>query len=293
MDRIRTGDAILIPPENMMHVKLPNPGDPLEGMGYGLSPISPAARSADLDNSITDFINLFFKHGGIPPVLFSFDDVVDDNTLGYLRKYIADMYGGYEKWVEPLVLDKGGKVSNVGLTFDQMGAPGMDQRNETRILGPFGVPAVLIGAQAGLEHATYSNVENLRKMFWEDTMVPETKLFEVELKYYLNDDKGSEWVGFDFSQVPALQQNTVELVDAAAKLFGMGVPPATAFQTVGLPVERYAGDETSYLPINLLPMGAATAHVEQDETGAASSESETRAKALLLAETTKKARLAA
>ena len=59
------------------HVKLPNPGDPLEGLGYGLSPISPLARSADVDNMITSFLKLFFERGAIVPGLLKFNIKLD------------------------------------------------------------------------------------------------------------------------------------------------------------------------------------------------------------------------
>lgn len=57
---VDNGRAVMISPADMIHTKFPNPLDPLEGMGYGLSPISPLARSADVDNSITHFLKLFW-----------------------------------------------------------------------------------------------------------------------------------------------------------------------------------------------------------------------------------------
>jgi len=49
-------NGVPILPEDIIHVKLPNPGDELEGLGYGLSPIASMSQSADVDNQITFFL---------------------------------------------------------------------------------------------------------------------------------------------------------------------------------------------------------------------------------------------
>jgi len=271
------GRALPILPEDIMHTKLPNPGDPLEGMGYGLSPIRPGAYSADLDNALTDYLNLFFKHGGVPPLAFSFASAITDKMMAYLRERLSDEYGGYVNWIKPIVLDEGGKVERIGLAFDELGSKGLDMRNETRILGPFGVPAILVGAQTGLENATYSNLEGLRRLFWQDTMVPETRLFEIDYKYFLRDRDGRDWAEFDFSDVPALKQDIGALTEAAERMWRMSTPASIAYATVGLPVPRYEGDEISYVSMGLYPAGGEMpAPNNVTESGAASATDEPR-----------------
>lgn len=197
--------AVLIPPADLMHTKLPNPLDPLEGMGYGLSPISPMARSADVDNSITHFLKLFFDHGVMLPGVLSSDQPLDDTTIARVKENWKEMYGGYYRWAEEIgVLERGTSYQRVGLAFDEMGFEAQDARNETRILGPFGVPPILVGSRVGLDRATYANYEQARAAFWEDTMVPESALFEVDYQYYLND--GDQFVTFDYGAVPAFAE---------------------------------------------------------------------------------------
>lgn len=204
-ERMRNeGEALFIVPQDVMHTKLPNPLDPLEGMGYGLSPISPMARSADVDNSITHFLKLFFDHGVMVPGMVSIDDPITDEISAGIRERWKEIYGGYYRWAEEVgVLGRGARYQRIGLSFDEMGFDAQDQRNETRILGPFGVPPILIGSRVGLERSTFSNYEEARKAFWEDTMVPESRLFETDYQYYLND--GGAFVAFDYTQVPAFQ----------------------------------------------------------------------------------------
>ena len=247
------GEAILS--KDMMHVKLPNPLDPLEGMGQGLSPLSPAARSADVDNSVTHFLKLFFDKGVVLPGIVSIEGYADDPTATRIKERWKEMYGGYRNWAEEVaVLDKGAKYQRIGLSFDEMGFQTIDERNESRICGPFGVPPILTGTRLGLLRSTYANYETARRAFWEDTLVPELKLFGDEFRYYLQGERS--WVDYDFSDVPALQKDVPGLASAAYQMWQMGTPADEAFAAVGLNIAPIPGGDRGYLPFNLIATGS-------------------------------------
>lgn len=236
-------DGIPILPEDMIHIKLPFPGDPLEGMGYGLSPLSAGAQCADVDNIVTEFLNVFFKKGTMLTGVLSFDVPLKDSVVDGIIERWEQKYGGYEKW-KVGVLDRGGKYQRTALTFEEMGFGQIDARNECRILGPFGVPPILIGSRVGLERSTYSNYEGARKAVWEDTLLPEIRLFEVEYQYNL---KGrNAFVKFDLSQVPALQKDLPITVNAAYSLWQMGVPANQALAAVGLRIGEVPNGNLPY-----------------------------------------------
>lgn len=239
-------DAVFILPEDMIHVKLPNPGDPLEGMGYGLSPMSPLAQSADVDNKVTEFLKLFFDRGAMLQGILQFDIPIDPEIMAAIKTRWNEQYGGYQNWTEIGVLDQGAKYQRLSLNFTEMAFDKIDERNESRILGPFGVPPALIGAAAGMGQSTYSNVEEWRRQCWEDTLVPELLLFEVEYRWYLQD--GDSFVMFDTSRVPALQKDLTKQIDGATKLFGIGVPRDQAMQIVGIRSEPTPFGDVSFLP---------------------------------------------
>lgn len=251
--RIERGEVMPIRPEDMMHVKLPNPGDPLEGMGYGLSPLSPGAQSADVDNDATKYLKEFFDRGLMPTVAITVPGAITDETADAVREKFKEIYSGGEGWLEPAVFEEGTKLEKLAYTFAELGFDAIDERDESRILGPFGVPPILIGARYGLAHATYSNYEQARKACWQDTLVPETRLFETEFQYYLRSDDA--WVAYDYSDVPALQEDIPALVAAWATLVERGVPKDIAAQTVGLDIEALPDGDVVYMPMNLIPVG--------------------------------------
>jgi len=252
-------------PQDIMHVKLPNPLDPLEGMGYGLSPIAPMAQSADVDNQVTKYLKLFFERGAMPPGMLKFDVPMTPEDVAEARERWQEIYGGVDNWADVAVLDQGGDYQRLGLSFDEMGFGVIDERNEARILAPFGVPPILVGTRFGLARSTYSNYAQARRAFWEDTMVPELTMFEDEYRYYLRTEDGA-FVKFDYGEVPALQHDIPALTAAWSTLVAQGVPGSVAAETVGLDLPKYPGSNTSYRPMMMIPSGTIREDGEVEET---------------------------
>lgn len=238
-------DTFPILPEDMIHIKLPYPLDPLEGMGYGMSPLSACAQIVDIDNMITEFLNVFFQKGTMLTGILSFDIPLKENVVDTILERWEGKYGGHNKWSTG-VLDRGGSYQRLGLTFEEMGFEEQDARNECRILGPFGVPPILISSRVGLERSTYSNYESARQACWQDTLVPELKMFEIEYQRHLRGRQA--FVQFDTSQVPALRKDLVPAINAAFTLVQMGVPANQALQAVGLRIGKVPGGDVPYIP---------------------------------------------
>jgi len=253
--------AVPILAEDMIHVKLPNPGDPLDGLGYGLSPLSPIAYSADVDNDVTQFLKKFFDSGAMMTGLLKFNIPLDQTTISQIKTRWKETMGGWENW-DIGVLDSQGDYQRTGLTFDEMGFSELDERNETRILGPFGVPGILIGTRSGLAQATKANFEEARRQCWEDTLIPENDLFQDAYQFFLQD--GEAFVKFDYSNVPALWGQSKEKLDAeyqraqAWQLYiGNGLPKRIAAKLLQIDVtdEDVPDFDAVYMPMSLTEVG--------------------------------------
>lgn len=243
-------------PEDMLHIRLPNPADRFEGQGPGRSPIQAAASSGDVDNMVTDFLNLFFRKGAMFNGALTTDDPIDDTTAAEIRDRFMAIFGGFENWAEVAVFGNGLNYQRIGLTFEEMGFEAIDKRNAGRVLMVFGVPGALLSEPTAMERSTFSNIEELRRVFWEDTFAPELRLFESEYSFRLRSADGG-YIKFDMSAVPALQRDIPALVEAATRMIGTGTPPAVAYATVGLDVPEYEGSNTSWMPLSMLPVGTA------------------------------------
>ena len=236
--------------------------DPLDGEGFGLSPFSALAQSGDVDNMITKFLQLFFQGGAIPAGLLSFEGALDDATVAGIRERWQEIYGGYENWKEVGVLDSGGKYERVGMNFEELGFASIDERNESRILGPFGVPPILIGSRLGLMRSTYANYKEAREACWEDTILPEMMLMQDDLQHYLHSDDGG-YVEYNIMKAPALRKDMDKVVMAWRGLVEYGVPKNQAASLTGLELGQLPDGEVSYMPLNMAPIGQAD---EEEQT---------------------------
>lgn len=258
----RNGVPLLV--EDVIHIKFPNPLDPFEGLGYGMSPMSALARSGDVDNKITKFLKVFFDRGAKPNGLLKYQMPLDDDLVKRIKARWREVYGGVDNWTDVGVLDSGAEYTNIGQSFSEMGFDHLDERNESRILGPFGVPPILIGANLGLKRSTFSNYAEARRAFWEDTMMYELHLSEVEFEYHLQGEDGS-YIRYDLSRVPALRENMISMTDAAFKLFQMGTPADQALSIVGIRTSPLPYGDVAYISQNFRDAGqpAGTAPVKK------------------------------
>jgi HK97 family phage portal protein len=248
--------------DDMIHLKVPNPRDPLEGFGYGVSPLTSAGRSIDVHNDVTAYLKLFFEHAAVPPGQITFDTPQSQDALENAKEAWMEKHGGYEAWPEPAVFDAGGKYEPISMPFKDMAFEGIDTRNETLVLATLGVPPILIGVRSGLEHATYSNYREARQAFCEDTLVPELMQFGGEFQRVRD---GDAWLGFDFSSVPSLIERNMTRAQTFDVLYaqGMGAYPSDqAAQIAGLPAPQWPEKEEPPTPA---PTGETIAEEQGEE----------------------------
>jgi len=186
--------------------------------------------------------------------ILKYDMPLDEGMVGEAKTRWKEMYGGWQNWDEVGILDRGASVERLGMTFEEMGFQGLDERNESRILGPLGVPPILIGSRIGLERSTYANYEEARRAFWEDTMMAELGLIENELQFYLQLHNG--FVKFDYSNVPALRKDIPGSVTAFASLVQNGVTKGKAAEITGLEIGELPDLDVVYMPMSLVPINA-------------------------------------
>lgn len=201
---------IIIPAENVVEYQV---FDPLS-LYDGVAPAMVAAKSLDVDISMTDYLKLFFDAGGIPPGLIKTKKKLVAADVRDIRKRWEERYGGFENWTAPAVLDMDAEYQKTGFSFKEMGFDVLDARSEIRIAMVFMIPPVLIGARVGLDRATFANYREARTAFLEDTMLPTfgalRDTFQREIADREWEDIELEW---DFSKVPVLFQKHLDQME--------------------------------------------------------------------------------
>jgi HK97 family phage portal protein len=218
--------------------------DPVN-MYNGMAPVNVAARIGDVDNSATDFVKMFFEKGGVPPFLLSSRQKLIDSQVTDIRRRWVERYGGQEKWNSgPAVLDSDATFQKTGLTFEEMGFGVLDDRDEARLCMVLKVPPILVNARVGLNRATYANYSEARRAFWEDTLMPQFRRISDNCSVDLGGEFGNDFhLRWDFSEVPALQEEQKDRWDRATKALSAGAITVNQFQIeIGKPSFGPEGD---------------------------------------------------
>lgn len=185
--------------------------DPLDFFN-GYSPVSTAMRVAHVDNAVTDYLELFFKNGGIPPGLLTTKSRLNDEDVTDIRRRWQERYGGIANWLAPAVIDQDVTYQKTGLDFKEMGMEALDGRTESRICSILGVPAILVGAQVGIAHSHLSNMQEAQTDLWHNTLMPLYKRIADEIATDLvREFQGDIDVEWDFSDVAALNESTDQI----------------------------------------------------------------------------------
>lgn len=212
-------------PEDIIHFKTRHPLDDF----YGLPPIAVIAGRIDLDVWVRHFTEAFFRNAGVPAGLLNIIRQVNTAERENIRRNFREMYGGPDGWHRLMVLDGGqAEYTAMGLPLgaDGLAMGDLNDINETRIMGVFGVLPSLIPSMAGSKSGNLAggNRESDRKLFWESTMIPLFKDLDSTLTMGLADDfPDLDRLEHDLSKVKALQEDEDKKNDRYIKRWQAGL----------------------------------------------------------------------
>lgn len=167
-----------VPRENIFLVQY---FDPLSPLLKGFSPSAVAMRTIGVDNAATDFLKLFFQQGSVISGLLSSDQSLNDIEANRIRSRWKEVHGGVGNWSDIAVLGAGSKYQQIGTNFKDMAFGELDGRDEARICMVMKVPPMLVGAKVGLQASTFSNFEQARAAFYDETISPQWGNYQAEV----------------------------------------------------------------------------------------------------------------
>lgn len=251
--RVPGREAIIIPAEDLFIV----PGGPSTDLSpFGMSPIAAAMREININDSTTSYLKIFLDHGAVPRQAIVYPRELKGETGQRTADEIKERwrlaYGGFQNWAAIALLHGGMDVKQIGTNLDELSYPGLRAMTESRICSAFGVPGQIVGIESAM-NPTYSNFEQARKAFFEDTVSPLWKrlagAYERAILYEATDDPKLS-LRFDTSDVTALQEDRAAVWSRANGAARDGLITVNQFQSaVGLPGFGSDGD-VLYLPMS-------------------------------------------
>lgn len=226
------GEPLPMAPEDLIPFKRSHPRKPLDG----LAPLAVVAKEAGLDTTLTDYVNAFFQNGAVPYGMLVSKQRIDAEQQKRVRAQLKSQLGP-DEWHNLLLLDSTQvEYKQFGLPPDQLEMKTVRAVAESRICTAFQVPPQLVGAQVGLEHATYSNYEEARKSFWQETLMPIYTAHADIINLHLAPEFGAGVrVRWDYSGVAALQEDVNQVHERTRlDLQGGFITVNEARQAIGL-----------------------------------------------------------
>lgn len=232
-------------PDEVIHIKYPNPNDQWEGLGRGLAPLSAAALETDVDNRMTVLVKDFFENGAtVAGILKIKHAITDPDEITRIHNRLKQQYTGDKKWYD-MILDADAEYQRLGLSFDEMALPQLRSLTESRICAVFDVPAILVGVQVGLKHESgfTTGWPEARKALWMDKIIPDNRRISEALTMGLADQlQENEFITHDYRQIGALQEDRNKQFERADRGWrGKWITMNEARLEVGLPT-RSDGD---------------------------------------------------
>lgn len=214
-DYTPNGTPVEMAPEDVVHFR--NGIDP-KNVRLGLSKLGALLREISTDDEAAEYSNAILRNQGVAGMIISPANekvkLSPDDALKVKGSIMARTSG--DRRGEPLVLGGSVKVDITSPDPTKMNLAELRHVPEERITAMFGTPAVVVGLGSGLAHSTYNNVDEARKIYYENKVIPMQQLIAEDLQVQLLPDwevKPDKYtIEFNNDNVRVLKEDETALV---------------------------------------------------------------------------------
>lgn len=242
------GETVKFTPEQILHLKTFNPLNDW----YGMSPIEAAARSIDQNNESRAWNVALLQNMARPPGALVTEQTLTEMQFERLKEDIERYYTGARNAGRPLLLEGGLDWKEMGLNAQEIAWLEGLKLSAREIAIAFGVPPELIGDS---ENKTYSNWQESRKAFYEETILPLMDWMKAELNNWLVPKFGdsSVFIDYDKDEIEALSEDRQTMWQRAIEGVKAGIiTPNEAREMLGY--ETVEGADLLLVSANLIPL---------------------------------------
>jgi len=164
----------------ILHLREFNPLDDWIGM----SPVRPAAYAIDQHNEASKWIMGLLQNGAVSSGILATDadKNLTDDQYARLTAAIEKHHSGAANAGRPMLLEGGMNWQSLAFSPSDMGVVDTKAAAAREICVTLGVPPQLLGIPGD---NTYSNYQEARLAFWEDTVIPLVSMFTDAMNRWL------------------------------------------------------------------------------------------------------------
>lgn len=211
---------VIFPPESVWHLRLPDPYQPLRGIGPG----DAACRAIERQFQVERFDDALLRNMGVPSTVFGSEQMLTEKQAKQAQSQLANRFAGPENHGKPVIIGNGLEPKNVAFSPVDMGHESLREWDLGAIMASFGVTKPILGITDDVNRA---NAREAFRVFWEVTMLPHLEFIAGEFDdAFLSKRNGPEsrfTSSFDTSGVDALSDDLDSKIARVEKLVAMGV----------------------------------------------------------------------
>lgn len=244
-------------PYEILHLKYPDPSDPIEGVGT----IQSLAQWIDSDNYATEFNRRFFLNGAKIGGLLESENALTSVQIEQLRHSFENVYKGWENAYKVAILPKGTKYSEMGTSQKDMDFTNLQTMMRDKILAGFRVPKTVLGITEDVNRA---NAEATNYVFALRTIKPKMQLIVSYLNEFLVPRYGDD-LYLDFVS-PVPEDKLLKMQELQAVMAGQPVMSVNEAREEFFGLDGISNGENVMTDFSKIPLGKPKKQLSRETT---------------------------
>jgi HK97 family phage portal protein len=193
----------------------------------GIGPLEVLLRNWGLVNVMDEFLMSFFQNDALPQyMLIPKAGAIQTQTDADVVRAKWRQFTGLGSRSGPPIMEAIERIERLSFNPNELAYSELRNITENAICQAFGIPPVLVGTTMGLTSSTFSNYENARRSFYEDTISPMWNRVEDAfgrgLFFEFTNNRNQWRINFDTSKVPAMRDDVLPRQTLAVQAFQAG-----------------------------------------------------------------------
>lgn len=228
--QVYSGSKKTVDANDMLHLRQPNPNDPV----FGMPTLMSAGRATDIDRESGNWQKSSLQNRSASSLHIEVPEGTQPEDAAAIQQSVMDKYSGSSNADKPFVTS--GKITNLNRTAAEMDFVNSRKAVWAEICAVFGLSMSDLGFT---ESVNLANAQAMARQLWKNTIIPRLELMKRQLNIQLASDFGAGvCIEYDVSGVDALQENYTELLTNAQKLWQMGFSLSAINNRLGLGFEE-------------------------------------------------------
>ena len=170
-----------IPARDVVHFAEYNPDDAQRG----LSPLEPLRSTLENEDAARRATSAFWRNAGRPSVALSHPGALSPTAATRLKADWERIHSGADNFGKVAILEEGMRPEKLSLTAEEAQYIESRKLNREEVCAAYDVPPS--GVQI-LDNAKYANITEQNRALYRDTLAPELRFLEAELRHQLRDE---------------------------------------------------------------------------------------------------------